>query len=133
MKNSLRIVIITDRNDPHRKGYFYKCKYQEFKIEFNIKRALRKDQKYKINCFWTLTGTLVNNENQISTLTSDLVKLKKENILFSFVSQRVHFLLLFRFMKELDVQIPYISLNGALIQDYKSGNVLNKSVIDKNM
>jgi Cof subfamily protein (haloacid dehalogenase superfamily) len=78
-----------------------------------------------------IDGTLVNNENQISTLTSDLVKkLKKKNILFSFASQRVHSSIV-PLAKELDVQIPYISLNGALIQDYKSGNVLNKSVIDK--
>ncbi len=38
-----------------------------------------------------IDGTLVNDANEISSLTVDLVKkLKQKNILFSLASQRVH-------------------------------------------
>ena len=78
-----------------------------------------------------IDGTLVNNDNEISSLTIDIVKkLKQNNILFSLASQRVHSSIV-PLAKQLDIQIPFISLNGSLIQDSMGNKILNKSVIDK--
>ncbi|MBL8006558.1 MAG: HAD family phosphatase [Ignavibacteria bacterium] len=78
-----------------------------------------------------IDGTLVNSENEISELTVQLVKkLKEKNILFSFASQRVHSSIV-PLADELDIRIPFISLNGSLIQNSKGDTILNKSVIDR--
>lgn len=78
-----------------------------------------------------IDGTLVNNENDISGLTVDIVKkLKQKNILFSLASQRVHSSIV-PLADQLDIQIPFISLNGSLIQDSKAKTILSKSIIDK--
>lgn len=78
-----------------------------------------------------IDGTLVNDANEISSLTVDLVKkLKQKNILFSLASQRVHSSIV-PLANELDIQIPFASLNGSLIQDSKGKVILNKSLIDK--
>ena len=78
-----------------------------------------------------IDGTLVNSDNEISGLTVDLVKkLKQKNILFSLASQRVHSSIV-PLANELDIQIPFASLNGSLIQDCKGKVILNKSLIDK--
>lgn len=74
-------------------------------------------------------GTLVSNTNQIGELTSDLVpKLKKKNILFSLASQRIYSSLI-PIASSLDIDIPLISLNGALVKG-RSGEVLSKAVIN---
>jgi len=74
-------------------------------------------------------GTLVNNHNQIGELAKDLVaKLKKKNILFSLASQRIHSSLI-PIATSLDIEIPLISLNGALVKS-RGGEILNKSVIN---
>jgi len=74
-------------------------------------------------------GTLVNNSNQIGELSKDLVaKLKKKNILFSLASQRIYSSLI-PIASSLDIEIPLISLNGALVKG-RNGTVLNKSVIN---
>lgn len=78
-----------------------------------------------------IDGTLVNHQNEISELTVRLVKkLKEKNILFSLASQRVHSSIV-PLANQLDIKIPFISLNGSLIQDSKGDVILNKSVIDK--
>lgn len=78
-----------------------------------------------------IDGTLVSNNNQLSGLTIELVKkLKKKDIGFSLASQRVHSSIV-PLAKELDINLPYISLNGALIQDSEGKIILNKSVIDR--
>lgn len=78
-----------------------------------------------------IDGTLVNNENDISGLTVDIVKkLKQKNILFSLASQRVHSSIV-PLADQLEIQIPFISLNGSLIQDSKAKTILSKSIIDK--
>lgn len=78
-----------------------------------------------------IDGTLVSNSNEISPLTVQLVKkLRTKNVLFSMASQRVHSSIV-PLAKELDIDIPYISLNGTLIQDTEGKVVLNKSIIDK--
>ena len=60
-----------------------------------------------------IDGTLVNDANEISSLTVDLVKkLKQKNILFSLASQRVHSSIV-PLANELDIQIPFASLNGS--------------------
>ncbi len=74
-------------------------------------------------------GTLVNNSNKIGELTADLVpKLKKKNILFSLASQRIYSSLI-PIASSLDIEIPLISLNGALVKG-RSGDVLYKSIIN---
>jgi len=77
-----------------------------------------------------IDGTLVNSNNEISELTTGLVKkLRKKNILFSLASQRVHSSIV-PLANDLDIKIPFISLNGSLIQDSRGKEILNKSVID---
>lgn len=78
-----------------------------------------------------IDGTLVTNSNEISPQTVQLVKkLRTKNVLFSMASQRVHSSIV-PLAKELDIDIPYISLNGTLIQDTEGKVILNKSIIDK--
>lgn len=78
-----------------------------------------------------IDGTLVNNENNISDLTIEMVKkLKEKGILFSFASQRVHSSIV-PIAELLDINIPFISLNGALIQNTSGELNLNRSVIDR--
>ena len=78
-----------------------------------------------------IDGTLVSNSNVISPQTVQLVKkLRTKNVLFSMASQRVHSSIV-PLAKELDIDIPYISLNGTLIQDTEGKVILNKSIIDK--
>lgn len=78
-----------------------------------------------------IDGTLVDNNNEISDLTVKTVKmLREKGILFSFASQRVHSSIV-PLAEKLDVSIPFISLNGLLIQNYNGEANLNRSVIDK--
>jgi HAD superfamily hydrolase (TIGR01484 family) len=74
-------------------------------------------------------GTLVNNSNQIGELTKELVpKLKKKGILFSLASQRIYSSLI-PIATSLDIDVPLISLNGALVKG-RNGEVLSKAVIN---
>jgi Cof subfamily protein (haloacid dehalogenase superfamily) len=74
-------------------------------------------------------GTLTTNDNEVGEITKDLVKkLKKKGILMTFATQRIHSSIT-DFAKELEIEIPMISINGALIQDVK-GNALYKAVIN---
>lgn len=78
-----------------------------------------------------IDGTLVTSNNEISKLTIETVKkLKKKNISFSLASQRVHSSII-PLAKELEIDIPFISLNGTLIQNVAGSVVLNKSLIDR--
>ncbi len=78
-----------------------------------------------------IDGTLVSNSNKISNQTVELIKqLRKKNIHFSLASQRVHSSIV-PIAKELEIDIPYISLNGTLIQNIEGKVILNKSIIDK--
>ena len=78
-----------------------------------------------------IDGTLVSGQNVLSELTIQQVKeLHRKNVMFSMASQRVHSSIV-PLAKELGVKIPFISLNGAMIQDAYGQNLLNKSVIDK--
>lgn len=74
-------------------------------------------------------GTLVNNSNQIGELTKEIVpKLKKKGVVMSLASQRIYSSLI-PIAANLDIEIPLISLNGALVKG-RSGEVLSKSVIN---
>ncbi|MBX7041823.1 MAG: Cof-type HAD-IIB family hydrolase [Ignavibacteria bacterium] len=78
-----------------------------------------------------IDGTLVTGQNQLSSLVKKQVEeLRKKEIRFSLASQRVHSSIV-PIAKELGIKIPFISLNGALIQDAEGKNRLNKSVIDR--
>lgn len=78
-----------------------------------------------------IDGTLLTNDNEISPQIKHYVeKLQEKDIHFSLASQRVHSSI-FPIAKELGIKIPYISLNGSLIQDNEGEVILNKSVIDK--
>lgn len=73
-------------------------------------------------------GTLTNENNMIGALTKELVpKLRERGILFSFATQRIHSSIV-NYAKELDLSIPLMTVNGALIRDLK-GNDISKSVI----
>lgn len=78
-----------------------------------------------------IDGTLVSNDNQINEFTKQQIKdLLKKNIHFSLASQRVHSSII-PIAEQLGINIPFISLNGALIQDKGAAVILNKSIIDK--
>lgn len=74
-------------------------------------------------------GTLTNNENEVGEETKELVrKLREKGILFSFATQRIHSSVV-NFAREMEIEIPIISVNGALIKDLK-GNVVSSSLIN---
>lgn len=78
-----------------------------------------------------IDGTLVDSKNEVSELTKEIVKkLKSKNILFSLASQRSHSSIV-PIAESLDIAIPVISINGALIKDLPGDVILNNSVIDK--
>ncbi len=73
-------------------------------------------------------GTLTNNNNELGIETKELVrKLSEKGILFTFATQRIHSSVV-SFAKELDIKIPIISVNGALIKDIE-GKVISSSII----
>jgi Cof subfamily protein (haloacid dehalogenase superfamily) len=74
-------------------------------------------------------GTLTTNDNLLGEQTVDLVKkLRAKNVLTTFATQRIHSSVV-DFAKELEIEIPLITINGALIQDLK-GNQIFKAVIN---
>lgn len=73
-------------------------------------------------------GTLTDSNNEVGEETVEFVKkLKEKGILFTFATQRIHSSVV-DFAKELEIDIPIISVNGALIKDLK-GNVISSSLI----
>ena len=74
-------------------------------------------------------GTLTNSYDYLGKKTIEYVsKLKEKGVFFTFATQRMHSSII-EIAKQLNVEIPIITVNGALIQDLK-GNVLYKSVIN---
>ena len=62
-------------------------------------------------------GTLTTNDNELGEGTIDLVKkLHSKGVLTTFATQRIHSSIV-DFAKVLDIKIPMITINGALIQD----------------
>lgn len=76
-----------------------------------------------------LDGTLLNNNGEISSHTKGLIKeLKKAGVLLSFASGRLHSALTV-FAEDLDIKLPIISLDGALIKDYPKGDILFETYV----
>ncbi|MBI5402726.1 MAG: Cof-type HAD-IIB family hydrolase [Ignavibacteriae bacterium] len=74
-------------------------------------------------------GTLTTNENELGEMTKELVKkLDSKGILTTFATQRIHSSIV-DFARELDIKVPMVTINGALIQDLK-GNAIYKAVIN---
>lgn len=74
-------------------------------------------------------GTITTNENKLGEQTIELVKkLRSKDVLTTFATQRIHSSVV-DFAKELGIEIPLITINGALIQDLK-GNSFFKAVIN---
>jgi Cof subfamily protein (haloacid dehalogenase superfamily) len=74
-------------------------------------------------------GTLTNSYDYLGKKTIEYVsKLKEKGVFFTLATQRMHSSII-EIAKQLNVEIPIITVNGALIQDLK-GNVLYKSVIN---
>ncbi len=76
-------------------------------------------------------GTLTNYDNELGEVTKKMAhELKKKGVLMSFATQRIHSSIT-EFAKELDIKIPLMSVNGALIRD-TNGFLLSKSLINPN-
>lgn len=74
-------------------------------------------------------GTLTNSYDCVGSKTVEYVsKLKEKGIYFTFATQRMHSSIV-KIAEQLQVSIPIITVNGALIQDLK-GNILYKSMIN---
>jgi hypothetical protein len=77
-----------------------------------------------------IDGTLVTSEREISDkLPSLLSKLKDKGVYFSIASQRVHSSIQ-PLAEKLKILIPFISLNGSLIQNISGSVILFKSILD---
>ncbi len=76
-----------------------------------------------------LDGTLLNNEGEISKQTIELVqKLKGKGVNFTFASGRLHSALL-DFAEQLKIDVPLISLDGSLIKNHKTGEIIFESYV----
>ena len=74
-------------------------------------------------------GSIVDSQNELGEETKDLVKkLAAKDVKITFATQRIHSSVT-GFAEELGIDIPIISINGALIKDIK-GNILSKSIVD---
>lgn len=74
-------------------------------------------------------GTLTNYDNELGETTKIKAKeLKQKGVLLSFATQRIHSSVT-KYAKELEIDIPLMSINGALIQDI-NGFILSKSIIN---
>ena len=77
-----------------------------------------------------IDGTLVNNEGNLGELTIEMIrKLSGRGIKFTFATQRVYSSVI-PFAETLDIKIPMITMNGALISDV-NGEVLYKAPINQ--
>ncbi len=73
-------------------------------------------------------GTIANNNNEIGEETRELVyKLSAKDVKITFATQRIHSSVV-DFAKDLNIKIPIISINGALIKDLDN-NIISKSVV----
>lgn len=76
-------------------------------------------------------GTLINDRGEIGENTKQLVKrLKKEGVVFSFASGRLHSAL-FPIADELNIRVPAISLDGTVIKSIISKDFVYRSFLNK--
>lgn len=74
-------------------------------------------------------GTLTNSYDRVGNKTVEYIsKLREKGIYFTFATQRMHSSIV-NIAEQLQISIPIITVNGALIQDLR-GEVLYKSVIE---
>lgn len=75
-----------------------------------------------------MDGTLTDVNNEVGETTKFYVKkLKEKDVAFTFATQRIHSSIA-SFARELGIEIPIITLNGALIKDINE-NIIHSSVI----
>jgi len=73
-------------------------------------------------------GTLLNGNNELGEMTVDIArKLKSKGVNITFATQRIHSSIV-PHAKALDIQIPMITVNGAMIKDL-NGKVISKTLI----
>lgn len=78
-----------------------------------------------------IDGTLFTSDYKMNSELPELIeKLKEKNILFSIASQRVHSSIV-PIARKLNIGIPFISLNGSLIQNLNGDLVLYKGIINE--
>ena len=76
-------------------------------------------------------GTLLNKEYELPEQCCEMVhKLMGKNIMFTLATQRIHSSIV-PLARELGIEIPIITLNGALIQDVDGNNLLHRSLIQE--
>lgn len=74
-------------------------------------------------------GSIANSKNEIGEKTKELVKkLAAKDVKITFATQRIHSSVV-DFASDLGINIPIISINGALIKDI-NGNIISKAVVD---
>jgi hypothetical protein len=77
-------------------------------------------------------GTLTGTNNEVGERTKYYVrKLKEKGVAFTLATQRIHSSVS-TFAGELGIEIPLITLNGALIKD-TNGKIINSSVIKQSL
>jgi len=73
-------------------------------------------------------GTLTNRDNEVGGETTELVKkLREKGVLFTFATQRIHSSIV-PFARNLGIDIPIITVNGALLKTLNN-KVVSSSVI----
>lgn len=74
-------------------------------------------------------GTLVNDNGEVGEKTKELIKeLKKQGVIFSFASGRLHSALL-PIAEELNIRVPIISLDGTVIKSIASKDFVYRSFL----
>jgi Cof subfamily protein (haloacid dehalogenase superfamily) len=78
-----------------------------------------------------LDGTLLKNDGSVGVETKKLIReLHNYDVLFSFATGRLHSAVT-DIAKELEMKNPIISLDGSLIVDYPSGEIIFESFLKK--
>lgn len=76
-----------------------------------------------------LDGTLLNQEGEIGEETISLTKkLRDKNVHFTFASGRLHSALT-DYAEILSIDVPIISLDGALIKNHQTGEIISTSYV----
>lgn len=76
-----------------------------------------------------LDGTLLNGNSEIGAKSIELVnELKKLGVKFTFATGRIHHSMI-EYAKILDIQMPLVSLDGAVIKSYPSNKTIFESFI----
>lgn len=100
------------------------CKLYIMLSKSEIKRKLKNIKLVVCD----VDGTLTNQKNEIGEQTKHYVKiLKEKGILFTFATQRIHSSVA-GYAKELGINIPFMTINGALIRGL-NGTILSKEII----